>query len=315
MIDHPESHLVPMSLCAVVVTFHPDETVVDNLRAIVGECGRVLVVDNGSAAEVLAAMAAVPGVTLLPQDRNLGLAAALNLGVARASGLGCEWAVTFDQDSRPEPGMVPAMWAAHLAMPRAAVIGPRIHEAGSDHANYCWLRRHERWPILFRFVRCTGENLPDVTMLVTSGSMLELATWRQLGEFDAGLFIDYIDIDYCLRVIRAGRRIAVAGQAILQHRLGARQRHVLMGRVFRPTHHAAFRHYYMARNRMVVWRRHALAVPHWALFDLCFAVFNGFRVLAFEPNKWKKIRATWLGTWDGLLRRVGPGPRHRLETF
>ena len=56
-------------------------------------------------------------------------------------------------------------------------------------------------------------------------------------------------------------------------------------------------------------------MPHWALFDLCFAVYNGCRVLAFEPNKWKKFRATWLGTWDGLCRRVGPCPKHRLETF
>jgi len=40
-----------------------------------------------------------------------------------------------------------------------------------------------------------------VTMLVTSGSMIELATWQALGGFDEGLFIDYIDTDYCLRVI------------------------------------------------------------------------------------------------------------------
>jgi GT2 family glycosyltransferase len=302
-------------VCGVVITYHPDDTVTENLRVMVRECGRVVVVDNGSAAEVWAAMAAVPGVTLLPQGQNLGLAAALNLGVARAAELGCEWAVTFDQDSRPEPGMVPAMWAAHLTMPRAAVIGPRIHEEGSRPGNYRWVARHELWPLLFRRLACTGADLPEVTMMVTSGSMIELAAWRQLGGFDGGLFIDYIDTDYCLRVIRAGRRVAVAGQAVLLHRLGARQRHVLMGRVFRPTHHAAFRHYYIARNRMVVWRRHALAVPHWALFDLCFAVYNGFRVLAFEPNKWKKFRATWLGTWDGLCRRVGPCPKHRLETF
>ncbi len=297
------------SVCAVVVTFHPDAAALANLRVLVRECGHAVVVDNGSGAAVLAEMAAVPGITLVPQGRNLGLAAALNLGVSRAAEQDCAWVVTFDQDSRPEPGMVQALWAAHLAIPRAALIGPRLNEeGGADAAEYRWLRRHERWPLLFRLVRCPREGLPDVTILVTSGSMLEVATWHRLGGFDAGFFIDYIDIDYCLRVVRSGRLVAVAGTAVLQHKLGARRRRVLLGRDFRPMHHAPFRHYYMARNRVAVWRRHALAVPHWAMFDFCFAWYNLARVLVFETQRWAKVKAILRGTWHGLLGKSGPMP-------
>lgn len=297
------------SVCAIVATYHPDAEVVENLRALVRECGRAVVVDNGSPADTQTAMAAVPGVVLLPQGRNLGLAAALNLGVSQAAELGCAWVVTFDQDSRPAPGMVQALWATHLATPRAALIGPRLNEKGGvDADGYRWLRRHERWPVLFRLVRCPREGLRDVTILVTSGSMLEVGTWRQLGGFDAGLFIDYIDIDYCLKVIRAGRSVAVAHAAVLHHQLGARRRRVFLGRDFRPMHHAPFRHYYMARNRLVVWRRHALAVPHWAAFDLCFALYNFARVLLFERERWAKCQAIARGTWHGLLGKSGPMP-------
>ena len=49
-------------ICGVVVTFHPAEEVAENLRAMVRECGRVLVVDNGSPPEAAARLAAVPGV-------------------------------------------------------------------------------------------------------------------------------------------------------------------------------------------------------------------------------------------------------------
>lgn len=299
------------SLCAVVVTYQPDDDVVDNLLALVRECGRVLVVDNCSLLEKQAAMAVVPGVTLLPQKENIGLAAALNLGLTQAAEFGCEWAVTFDQDSRPEPGMVSCLWEAHGAMPAAMVIGPRIREEGGvDDASYRWLRRHERWPGLFRMVRSTADGLPAVTILVTSGSMVELATWRRLGGFDAGLFIDYIDIDYCLRVVRAGYKVAVAGgkAAVLHHRLGARRKRVFAGRDFRPMHHAPFRHYFMARNRVHMWRRHAWAVPHWAAFDLSFALYNYMRVLLFEDQRWAKVKAIVRGTWHGLLGRTGPMP-------
>ena len=72
--------------------------------------------------------------------------------------------------------------------------------------------------------------------------------------------------------------------------------------------HAAFRHYFMARNRVHVWKRHALAVPHWALFDLAFALFNTARVVLFESQKLEKLRRMAQGVWHGLLGRIGPLP-------
>lgn len=297
-----------LPLCAVVVTYRPDADIVHNLEAIARECGRVIVVDNGSPADVQAVLAVVPGVLLLPQSENVGLAAALNVGVARAAEMGCEWVVTFDQDSQPELGFGAALWETHRRQPRAAVVGPRIHEAGSDPTRYRWVARHSVSPFLFQRIPSTGNDLPCVTMMVTSGSMVEVTEWQRQGGFDSGLFIDYIDTDYCLRVIRAGRTVAVAGSALLRHRLGARQTRVMLGREFRPTHHAAFRHYYMARNRVRMWRRHALAVPHWAAFDLSFALYNYTRVLAFEDQRWAKVKAIVRGTWHGLLGRTGPMP-------
>ena len=302
-------------LCAVVVTYHPDEPVMDNLRAMVRECRRVLVVDNGSVKESCDRLAAVPGVTLLALGENLGVATALNRGAAWALANGCAWVVTFDQDSSPQPGMVAAIWAVHQRDPLAAVIGPRIHEAGSDSDCYRWVRRHPRWPGMFQRVSCANEDIADVVMLVTSGSAIDLKVWQELGGFDDGLFIDYIDTDYCLRVRRAGRRVAVAARAMLEHRLGDRHSKRVLGQEFRPTHHAAFRHYYIARNRVRIWRRHALAVPHWALFDLAFASFNTFRVFAFELERWPKFKAMLLGTWDGLRGRSGPCPEHRLRAL
>ncbi len=305
----------PLPICGVVVTYFPGEDVGGNLRAMVGECRRVLVVDNGSPPEVCARLATVPGVILLALGNNLGIAAALNRGAAWARDKDFQWLVTFDQDSKPEPGLVAELWAAHLRHPQAAVIGPRILEGGADAPNYRWVRRHPRWPGLFQRSECGAADLPEVTAVITSGSMIELQYWAESGGFAEELFIDYVDIDYCLRVGRSGRKITVAAAASLRHELGARQAGRLFGRDLRPMHHAAFRHYYIARNRVRVWRRHALAVPHWALFDLAFAGYNAFRVVAFEAAKGAKLKAMVLGTWDGLCGRSGPCPEHRRRSL
>ena len=293
---------------AVVVVYEPEPEVEENLFALLAQCERVVVADNGCPVGLRARWSALPGVEWLPMGGNVGVGEALNRGLARVCAQGGAWALTFDQDSRPEPGMVAALWRATQANPGAAVVCPRIHEAGSNPAAYRWVARHPKLPLLFRRIPCTGSDLPAVTMAVTSGSLFDLVAWNRLGRFDSGFFIDYVDTEYCLRAIRAGMRIAVAGDAVLRHRLGARARHLLLGREFRSMNHAPFRHYYMARNRVATWRRHALAVPHWALFDLCFMGFNFSRVLLFERQRGAKVRAILRGTWHGILGKTGPMP-------
>ncbi len=295
------------AICGVVVTYHPDPEVVDNVVAMLRECGQVIVVDNGSAPHAIRPISALPGVEVMALADNAGLATALNFGAARAMERGYSWIVAFDQDSRPEAGMVSAQWALHQRLPVASVIGPRIEESGASRGSYRWVRAHPHWPGCYHRSR-VQDALDEVTMVVTSGSLIELAFWKDTGRFDESLFIDYIDIDYCLRVIRAGRTVAVAGTAVLQHRLGARQERVVLGIDLRPMNHAPFRHYYMARNRVTMWRRHAWAMPHWAAFDLSFALYNYTRVLLFERERWAKIKSILRGTWHGLRGVTGPMP-------
>jgi len=301
--------------CAVVVTYHPDETVMENVNAIAAECACVVIVDNGSPAAVQAAFAGLPRVEVIALGENRGVAAALNVGARHALKLGFSWMATFDQDSRPMPGMMAALRETAERNPPASVVAPRIVESGVGAADYRWVRPHPRAGWLFQRVTCGESDLPAVTMAITSGSLIELATWEKLGGFDEDLFIDYVDIDYCLRVRRAGRAVAVSAGAKLLHKLGARQTGVWLGHEFRPTHHAAFRHYFIGRNRVHLWRRHARVAPHWALFDFCFAFYNAFRVVAFEPQKGSKIKAMSLGAWDGWRGRMGGCPPERARAW
>ncbi len=305
----------PISLCAVVVTFHPDAAVAENLRAVVGECGLTLVMDNGSSDEDRARLASVPSAQVIPLGRNLGIATALNRGVARAAELGFSHAILFDQDSRPDCGFAAALVATAAAHPRAAVVVPRIVEQGAAPRLYRWARRHAALPFFFQRVACEGVDLPEVTMAITSGSLVEIDAWRALGGVDETLFIDYVDTDHCLRVVQSGRTIAVSAGAVLLHRLGDRRERRLAGLTLRPTNHAPFRHYFMARNRVHLWRRHAGARPDWAVFDFSYMLYNTFRVLASEEARWRKLNAMVLGTWDGLLGRLGPCPPNREKTL
>ena len=298
-------------LCGLVVIFHPNDTVIENLRAMVRECGRVIVVDNGSEAGWRESLRSMAGIEVMANAGNVGLAAALNQGMRRAAEQGFSWVLAFDQDSQPGPDFSRTLFAtlrAHPEASRVAVVGANICETIEGGREHRWLCPHPWLPGAFTKVPLRGHDLPSVTMAITSGSLFRLADFAVVGPFAEEFFIDYVDTDYCLRCRAAGRLIAVSSAARLVHAFGARDRRRWCGLTFAPTNHSPRRHYYIARNRLAMIRRHGLKHVHWLLFDLVNAGLLLVRVFAVEERKMTKLQAMIRGTIDGLRGRLGECP-------
>src|ERR1700724_2441922 len=87
---------------AIVVTFHPCKEHFENLAKIRAQVDLLIVVDNGSSEKELAEIrhnSEELGFHLIENGENLGIAAALNLGVRVAQKEGYRWVALFDQDS------------------------------------------------------------------------------------------------------------------------------------------------------------------------------------------------------------------------
>jgi rhamnosyltransferase len=296
----------------VIVTFHPGEDVANNLRAVAAECDHVVVVDNGSEAEALSCISGLTNVEVIRLPVNRGIATALNMGFERAAELGAAEVLAFDQDSRPEPGFLGALRRMAAKMGKQwGVVGPRIREELRG-LHYRWLAPHPRLPFLFRRRTCGPDGLRDVTMVITSGSLVAVDAWQEVGRFDDELFIDAVDTDFCLRVRAVGRSVGVSPDAILHHRLGNRRNVSLPGPLGRPTFHPPLRHYYIARNRWRLFRRHWRQV-HWTVFECCSAILTLGRVLLTEDRKPAKLYAMVAGTWDGLRGARGECPKRLAQ--
>lgn len=299
------------SIAAIVVTFHPDEKITDRLERIRAQVDQMVIVDNGSPVptlEMLKSWSNGQESAVIGNPHNRGLSAALNQGLEWAAEKSCQWAVTFDQDSTPQPGMVGALLSTVANLPdseRVAVVGAQTFDEHRAHVPERWLQ--PRW---WGFERrdCTDGDLEQVTFVITSGALTRVSVWRELGGFDEGLFIDYIDHDFCLRARTRGWKTLVSAGARLAHNLGSKREVEIIGRRVRPTFHSSSRHYYMARNRILMWRRHAWRFPHWWMFDACFGGMNTVRVLLAEDKRVEKMSAMLRGTWHGLLGRTGKMP-------
>ena len=291
-------------IAGVVVTFHPDADFERRLEAVAREANPLIVIDNTAEPAVqdrLARACGARGAQLIANEENRGLARALNQAFAAHAHHGIEWVIAFDQDSTPEPGFSRALFAT--ATGDAAVTGANWRDEARPNRSAKHLRAH---PVPGSFRRTVAQHdLTDVTCVITSGSLFHVPTWRELGGFDDGLFLDLVDSDYCLRARAAGYEVRVSAEARLQHRRGAKRAVSFAGRNWWPAFMPPSRLHLLFRNRVLLFRRHAIRTPHWAVFELAYAMKILLEIVLLENEKTAKFVACARGTWDGLRGRTG----------
>ncbi len=298
-------------VCAVIVTYHPDPALLLRLLdAIVPQVTWVVVVDNGSALD-LPRLLADRSVTLLPLGENLGVAAGFNRGIAWAETHGAEQVLLLDQDSVPAPDMVGQLQAALAGLldrgEAVATVGARARDPQTGHeVGFARIGK-----LCFRYVTAgPGETTVRTDFLISSGSLIPMATLRQVGVMDEELFIDLVDTEWCLRAAAAGLRSYGVPAALLHHGIGDRtaQLRIAGKKAGSLHHHGPLRHYYIFRNSMLLSRR--TYVPwRWVLNNAVqlLGMFIYFSLLT--PPRGQHLRMMLRGLWDGLKIGGGWHPR------
>lgn len=295
---------------AVVVSYYPDSDFGTRLTEIADQVKHTIVVDNGSPPCALQALELVqrPDVQVVRYPDNRGIAAALNEGIKALRAMGLRWAVTFDQDSVPDKDMVRKLCETvnrRSDRDRIALAVPNIVDVNVPSVRQRWLKPHSAVRFLFRRERCHDGAEIEVTAAITSGALTNLAVMEAVGFFREDFFIDYVDTEYCLRVLSRRFKVVVNCDATLFHRLGNKQ-DIRIGSVsFRPSHHSVKRRYYIARNSVPMTFTYGLRFPHWLLFDVCASLYNFAKITVFEKDRFVKLVTAILGFVDGFRRRMG----------
>ena len=285
-------------LAAVVVTYHPDAAVLENLSAARAQVAAMVVVDNGSSAEELLPLrkaARTIGFTLIENAENLGIATALNQGVREALGARKTMLLLLDQDSCVTEGYVQAMlgcFAAHPLCERLAILVPRYVD-----------RR-------FGAVLAPPLHGGALEAATTSGSLMPAGIFAAAGYFADEMFIDGVDYEYSLRVRRLGYGIAECGEATLLHSPGTPTYHRVLGlKPFQAANYSPVRRYYQERNKIWAARRYLRAFPAFCLRQFAISAKDLLKIVLVEQDKGRKLRYFFRGVLHGLQGRTGPMPQ------
>ena len=210
-----------MRVAAIVVSHGNAAELGETLPALAPQVDELLVIANvpGSAP---------PGVEALANERPLGFAANLNLGIARTSG---EAVLAVNPDAVPEPGAVAALRELMAARPRCGVAGPRmVYPDGSPQPS------RRRFPTVSgTLVRRTplrkvvpqrhhlhlDEPAPAAPVqadwMLGGFLLLRRSMLEELGGFDERFRLYGEDIDLQYRAMQAGWERWYVPDAVVRH--------------------------------------------------------------------------------------------------
>jgi N-acetylglucosaminyl-diphospho-decaprenol L-rhamnosyltransferase len=194
----------------------------------------VLVVDNGSSdGSVELVRKGFPSDELIANAGNRGYAAANNQGVERARG---RYLLLLNSDTEVDTAALRTLVAYADDHPEAGVIGPKLlnpdgslQPSGgrfptpvSTVASLLGLHRLTGRP---RYGTERNYSVPAEVDEVSGAAMLiRREVVAQVGGLDEGFAWGYEDVDYCLRVRRAGWRVQYVPDARVMHHWGGTQR-------------------------------------------------------------------------------------------
>jgi GT2 family glycosyltransferase len=267
----------------------------------------IVCVDNGSTdGSVTAVRERFPKVAVIEAGANLGYSAGNNLGLRRALEQGARWMMLVNNDATVAPDVLEGFERAQRRRPRAGILAGKVYFA--DRPSTIWFAGQRVSTRLGYSGRPRGygrEDGPRYGEVVDTGRAVGalMAISREaverVGLLDDELFAYVEDVDWAIRVRRAGFEIVFAPQARAWHRISAST-----GGEAGSTHTL----YYGARNTVAVLERHApLGRAGTALRRATIALSFGLHALT-RANRRAALAAAREGFADGVARRLGPRP-------
>lgn len=289
------------SVSSIIICFHPEMEKVNRLIKIIElDVDQIIILNNGGID--INSLAVESGkVRVESQDKNIGIAAALNVGCDIATRCGCRFIVSFDQDSTPGKNMIPNLLKEYLAYEAAgqkvAAVGPQLIDVRNGQ------------PAFIPFVKFTSywyeewveEGTHPVSQLITSGCLVNLGVWADGNKFNEELFIDFVDNNWCWRVIKKGYVILGTNRANMAHEISDQ---ITKKNRYSLNRYGSTRRYFQARNAVhhIFYEDLLIAQKLYVLKSLVAMLVS---ILFSDLKSMQSLRQYIRGVFHGVTGRAG----------
>lgn len=294
-------------VAAIIVSYEPDPALLQqNIEAIQHQVSCIYLVDNSIVFDAAAFVQALQSqkIHCLTLGNNYGIATAINRGIAEAERASMDFVFLLDQDSVCKPGLITVLLRAYdqalrLEKPVAAIgarAEDRVTGALSPALRFGWFST--------RAQSCPVGSVVGVDFLISSGTLIPLATLQVVGGMREDLFIDHVDTEWILRAHSKGYASYLCCDAHIWHAIGERRMRIWMGRWRNAPLHRPFRYYYLFRNYLLLLRQRELS-RKWKVMEGIRLIQMAVFLLIFSEGRKKILGYIMQGIRDGLQNRGG----------
>jgi GT2 family glycosyltransferase len=282
-----------VKLVAVVLNWNGGEDTLAALESLDGI--PTICVDNGSTDGSDREVAErFPAVDLLRTGANLGFAGGNNAGLKHALAGDADWVLLLNNDAVAEPGLAAALERAAQARPDAGLLACKILQLDGT-VQYAGASFNARLGYSGR-VSTTGlPGLRDVGRADGAALAVSRAAAERAGLLDESLFMYVEDVEWSLRIRKAGFAVVLVTDALVRHKGSAASGGAA----------STANLYYDTRNTIVVAERY-LPLPRGRRELRRGVVVGAHLVQALShPTRKGAIRAVLAGWSDARAGRLG----------
>ncbi len=285
---------------ALVVTHNFDSDFHSLINSIRSQTEKILIVDNYSKISCRSELKGLAesdshSIEIEFLASNKGLPYAYNYGLQRLFSDGFTHALLLDQDSILHRDYVSTIMRFSNENGRAIYCGNyrRANTNLETFYDYFHRWRFERKQI---FV----DGLLEVSHAISSGTILTKEIFEEVGPFVEEMFIDYVDIEYCLRAKEIGIPTRIVENATFHHSLGYTTVKRFLGKQVTSSGYSPFRLFHICRNRIWCWKRFT-HLPSFLIHDFRLLIGYLIRMTYVETGLGSKLWAILKGITIGCI--------------
>lgn len=268
-----------MKFCGMVTLYNPTQENIDNIYEYLDELDKVYLIDNSSI-DNSKLIKKNKKIMYIPNKENLGIATALNIACKQAIKDKFNWILTMDQDSKITKKVLIELikYVKENDTTDVSIVSP-YHNIDTNRIK-------------------SKKKIEECLEVMTSGNLLNLDIYQKIGGFKDWLFIDDVDIEYCLNANKNGYKVLRMNDVIMDHHLGNTKTYKIFNKRFIFSNHNATRRYYMVRNMLYVYDLYHDIYPEYCEFLKNVQKGQVRYILMFEKNKFRKLKMMYKGYKD-----------------
>ena len=264
-------------IAAVIVCYNPSiERLQQSIKTIYKQVDQIFIIDNHSSNINEYEKVIDSKINIIKLDENKGIAYALNAGLMYCKKSNYLWMLTLDQDSILNSNSLDLLYRSAIK-DITAIIAPRVID-----------------------IKAPDKDINKGLTVITSGCLTNIEIAIKCGGYNNEMFIDYVDHEFCLRLLTKGYKIIKNYDAILYHEIGNISQHKFLCFTFGTTNHPPYRHYYLFRNKIFIYKTYIKYFPKWIFNDIILSFKSLVLIFAFEKERKKNIKFIFWGIKDGL---------------